>query len=216
MTRSWGCGENLFSNYWISGNLDDLESWQGVATVTSMDTNLLAPGRSPFLPRLSLCICTRSSNSTKLDDGLLGSKQERMSDTGGGHGPGRGSVIPVPSPWMACSEGQAGSPSWWHLRRMNDSASPTTTDGYSTTGIIILLKMPTRCKSLCSPGWWTPFCFVSWPWSLRISLWNSIDRPWCWDRLRAGGEEGNREWDGWMASPTQWTWFEQVRGLLWH
>ena len=31
-------------------------------------------------------------------------------------------------------------------------------------------------------------------------------RPWCWERLRAGGEVGNRGWDGWMASPTQWTW----------
>ena len=26
------------------------------------------------------------------------------------------------------------------------------------------------------------------------------------ERLRAGGDEGNRGWDGWMASPTQWTW----------
>ena len=26
------------------------------------------------------------------------------------------------------------------------------------------------------------------------------------ERLRAGGEEDDREWDGWMASPTQWTW----------
>ena len=30
-------------------------------------------------------------------------------------------------------------------------------------------------------------------------------RPWCWERLRAGGEGGDRGWDGWMASPTQWT-----------
>ena len=30
------------------------------------------------------------------------------------------------------------------------------------------------------------------------------ERPWCWERLRAG-EEGNREWNGWMASPTRWT-----------
>ena len=29
---------------------------------------------------------------------------------------------------------------------------------------------------------------------------------WCWERLRAGKEGGNRGWDGWMASPTQWTW----------
>ena len=26
-----------------------------------------------------------------------------------------------------------------------------------------------------------------------------------WERLRAGGEGGDRGWDGWMASPTQWT-----------
>ena len=31
-------------------------------------------------------------------------------------------------------------------------------------------------------------------------------RPWCWERLRVGGEGGDRVWDGWTASPTQWTW----------
>ena len=31
-------------------------------------------------------------------------------------------------------------------------------------------------------------------------------RPWCWERLKAGGEGDDRGWDGWMASPTQWTW----------
>ena len=31
-------------------------------------------------------------------------------------------------------------------------------------------------------------------------------RPWCLERLRAGGEGGDRDWDGWMASPTRWTW----------
>ena len=30
-------------------------------------------------------------------------------------------------------------------------------------------------------------------------------RLWCWEKLRAGGEEGDRGWDGWMVSPTQWT-----------
>ena len=31
-------------------------------------------------------------------------------------------------------------------------------------------------------------------------------RLWCWERLRTWGEEGDRGWDGWMASLTQWTW----------
>ena len=30
--------------------------------------------------------------------------------------------------------------------------------------------------------------------------------PWCWERLKAGGEGDNRGWDGWKASPTYWTW----------
>ena len=30
-------------------------------------------------------------------------------------------------------------------------------------------------------------------------------KPWCWQRLKAEGEGDDREWDGWMASKTQWT-----------
>ena len=33
-----------------------------------------------------------------------------------------------------------------------------------------------------------------------------IGNDWCWERLKAGGEGDGRGWDGWMASPTQWTW----------
>ena len=51
-----------------------------------------------------------------------------------------------------------------------------------------------------------------------------LKRPWCWERLRAGGEGDNRGWDGWMASPTQWTgvwvnsrswWWTGRPGVLW-
>ena len=35
---------------------------------------------------------------------------------------------------------------------------------------------------------------------------DSLEKPWCWERLRAGGEGDDGGWDGWMASPTQWTW----------
>ena len=33
-----------------------------------------------------------------------------------------------------------------------------------------------------------------------------LKRPWWWESLRAGGKEDDRGWDGWMASPTWWTW----------
>ena len=39
--------------------------------------------------------------------------------------------------------------------------------------------------------------------------------PWCWGRLRVGGEGGNRGWDGWMVSPTQWTWVWANSGRQW-
>ena len=38
---------------------------------------------------------------------------------------------------------------------------------------------------------------------------------WCWDGLRAGGEGDNRGWDGWMASPTRWTWVWVDSGSCW-
>ena len=40
-------------------------------------------------------------------------------------------------------------------------------------------------------------------------------RPWCWERLKAGGEGDHREWDGCMASPTQWTWVWISSGSWW-
>ena len=46
-------------------------------------------------------------------------------------------------------------------------------------------------------------------------LWPPYVKSWCWERLRAGGEEDNREWDGWMASLTWWTWVWVNFGSLW-
>ena len=40
-------------------------------------------------------------------------------------------------------------------------------------------------------------------------------RSWCWQRLKAGGERDDRGWDGWMASPTQWTWIWASSGRWW-
>ena len=40
-------------------------------------------------------------------------------------------------------------------------------------------------------------------WCKELTHWK---RPRCWERLKAGGEGDDRGWDGWKASPTQWTW----------
>ena len=42
-----------------------------------------------------------------------------------------------------------------------------------------------------------------------------LKRPWCWERLKVGGEGDNRGWDGWMASPTQWTWVRAISRSWW-
>ena len=55
---------------------------------------------------------------------------------------------------------------------------------------------------------WKDWCW-SWnsnplaTWCGELTHWK---RPWCWERLRAGGEGDDRGWDSWMASPTWWTW----------
>ena len=33
--------------------------------------------------------------------------------------------------------------------------------------------------------------------------------------LKGGGKGGNREWGGWMASLTQWTWVWEISGRWW-
>ena len=33
-----------------------------------------------------------------------------------------------------------------------------------------------------------------------------IGKNWCWKGLGAGGDGDDRGWDGWIASPTWWTW----------
>ena len=44
---------------------------------------------------------------------------------------------------------------------------------------------------------------------------DSLEKTSCWERLKAGGEGDNRGWDGWITSPTQWTWFWVDSGSWW-
>ena len=64
---------------------------------------------------------------------------------------------------------------------------------------------------------WKDWCW-SWnsntlaTWCEELTHWK---RPWCWKRLRAGGEGDDRGWDGWMASLTRWTWVWVNSGSWW-
>ena len=58
---------------------------------------------------------------------------------------------------------------------------------------------------ICLNIHWKDWC---WNWnSSTLATWcedlTHLKRPWCLERLKAGGEGENRGWDSWMASPTQ-------------
>ena len=69
----------------------------------------------------------------------------------------------------------------------------------------------------CSDQSWKDWC---WSWNSstlatsceELTHWK---RLWCWEGLEAEGEEDDREWDGWMASPTQCTWVWVNSGCWW-
>ena len=42
-----------------------------------------------------------------------------------------------------------------------------------------------------------------------------LERLWCWERMKAGGEGDDRGWDGWMALLPQWTWVWVNSGNWW-
>ena len=68
-----------------------------------------------------------------------------------------------------------------------------------------------------SPEFWKDWCW-RWgsntlaTWCEELTYWK---RPWCWGRLKVGGEGDDRGWDGWMASPIQWTWVWVSSGSWW-
>ena len=52
-----------------------------------------------------------------------------------------------------------------------------------------------------------------------LVIWCELMTHWksslCWERLRAEGEESDRGWEAWMASPMQWTWTWTNSGRWW-
>ena len=69
---------------------------------------------------------------------------------------------------------------------------------------------------------WKNSHWKDWCWSRSsntLATWCREPTPWkrssCWERLRAGREGGDREWDGWMASLTQRPWVWASSGSWW-
>ena len=88
------------------------------------------------------------------------------------------------------------------------------------------LESPLDCMEIQSvnPKGNQPWILIgstdAWCWSSNVlATWCEEPihwkRPWCWERLRAGRKEGDRGWDGWMASLTQWKWVWANSGRYW-
>ena len=82
----------------------------------------------------------------------------------------------------------------WTARGSNQSILKEISPEYSLEGLMLKLKLQ--------------YFHLMW----RT---DSFERPWCWERLKAGREGDDRGWDGWMASLTQWTWVWVNSGSWW-
>ena len=83
----------------------------------------------------------------------------------------------------------------WAARRSNQSILKEISPGCSLEGLMLICNsntLATWCEEL-----------------------THLKRPWCWERLRAGGGGDDRGWDGWMALLTQWTWVWVNSGSWW-
>ena len=91
-----------------------------------------------------------------------------------------------------------GEDSWESLGQQGDQTSP------SYRKLVLNIHWKDWCWS------WNSNTLPTW--CKGLFHWK---RTWCWERLRAGGEEGDRKWDDWMASQTQWTWVWVNSGSWW-
>ena len=74
----------------------------------------------------------------------------------------------------------------WTARRSNQSILKEISPGCSLEGLMLKLKLQYFGHEMRRA--------------------THLKRPWCWERLKAGGEGDDRGNDGCMASLTQWTW----------
>ena len=83
----------------------------------------------------------------------------------------------------------------WTARRSNQSFLKEISPECSLERLMLKLKLQ----------------YLMVPWCKELT---HLKRPWCWESLKAG-EEDDRGWDGWMASPTQWAWVWVNSGNWW-
>ena len=74
-------------------------------------------------------------------------------------------------------------------------------DSWESLGLQGDPPSPSKRKSILNIHW-QDWC---WSWnSNTLATWRKelthLKRPWCWERLEAGGKGDDRGWDGWMAS----------------
>ena len=101
-------------------------------------------------------------------------------------------------------------------QRIDDLNCGVGEDSWGSLGLQGDPTSPSWRRSVLSV-YWKDWC---WNWnSNTLATWceelTHWKRPWCWEGLKAGGEGDDRGWDGWMASPTQWTWVWVNSGSWW-
>ena len=74
----------------------------------------------------------------------------------------------------------------WTARRSNQSILKEISPEYSLGGLMLKLKLQY--------------------FGHLMQRTDSLEKAWCWERLKAGGEREDRGWNGCMVSLTQWTW----------
>ena len=93
---------------------------------------------------------------------------------------------------------------WSRLLRIHSPSSPCSPTS------------PSWRRSVLDVHWKNWYC--GWNSNILATAWEELShwkRPWCWERLGAGGEGDYRGWDGWMASPIQWSWIWVNSGSWW-
>ena len=97
--------------------------------------------------------------------------------------------------FLNCGVGEDSWDSPWTARRSNQSILKEISPGCSLEGLMLKLKLQYFGHLM-----------------RRVDSWK---RLWCWEGLGAGGEGDDGGWDGWMASPTRWTWVWVNSGSWW-